>query len=77
MQRLQRSREVIEERSAADRVRKCVNRRDEEVEGDAPIRQDGEVGEGFADFVAAALGFMCAGPTDDEESGRKGVDGLR
>lgn len=45
MQRLQWSREGIEQRPAANRIRERVYRRDEEVKGNAPVRQDGEVGE--------------------------------
>lgn len=76
MQRLQRSRERLEERSTANRIREGVYRRDEEVKGDAPIRQDGEVGKRPLDCVATALGFVGTSPTDNEESSSKSVDGL-
>lgn len=51
-------------------------RRDEEIKGDAPICQDGEVGKGSLDIVATALGFVGTSPTDNEESSSESVDRL-
>lgn len=76
MQRLQRSRESLEERSTADRIREGVYRRDEEIECDAPICQDGEVGKRSFGCLATALGFVGTSPTDNEESSSESVGRL-
>ena len=50
---------------------------DEEVKGEAPVAEDGEVGKGLFDGVAAAFGGgVSAGVADDEEADDKGVEAL-
>ena len=49
---------------------------DEVVEGEAPEGEDGEVGERFADGVAAAEVIVRACPADNEEAGGEDVDAL-
>lgn len=49
---------------------------DEVVEGEAPVCEDGEVGEGFGGGGAAAEGGVGAEPGDAEEEGDEGVEAL-
>lgn len=76
VQGLQRARQAVEQRAAGEGVGEGVQRGGEEVEGEAPVGEDGEVGEGLADDEAAAEGGVGAGPADDEEEGGEGVDAL-
>jgi hypothetical protein len=58
------------------RVGQRVRRRYQRVEGDPPVREHGEVGEGGARRGAPAGGGVGALVADVEEEGREGVDGL-
>lgn len=73
MKRLQRSRKTIKQRSASDGIRDGVQRRDGEVEGDAPVCQDGEVAKRPLHVPAPAEFLVRTLPADDEESRNEGV----
>jgi len=72
---LERAREAVEEGSGRQRVGEGVEGGDDEVEGEAPVGENGEVGEFVADGGAA--GVACAGLADDEEAGDEDVEALR
>lgn len=61
VQGLQGAREAREERDAVARVAERVDGGGEEVEGQAPVGQDGEVGEGEGGGSAAAVVGLDAG----------------
>ena len=58
----QRLRQAVEQRPAGQGVGAGVDRSGEEVEGEAPVGEDGEVGKGAAGGLAAALGRVGAVP---------------
>lgn len=72
MRSLQRPRPAPEPRLARPRVRKGVQGREEEVEGQAPVGQVREVGEGLARGDGEAVGVV---PGEDGRDGGEGVEG--
>lgn len=67
VQRLQRAREVREEGGAVARVGEGVEGGEEEVECQAPVGEDCEVGEGEGGGFGAAVGGLDAGEDEVEE----------
>lgn len=76
VQGLQRARERGEQRAAGAGVGEGVQGGDGEVEAQAPECEDGEVGKGLDDLVAAAVLVAGAGPADDEEAASEDEDAL-
>lgn len=73
MEGLQRAGKGVEEGNAGACVGEGVDGGDEEVEGEAPVGEYGEVGEGLADVDKAACGLVGGFPADVEERGEEGV----
>jgi hypothetical protein len=74
---LEGPREAVEERAAGGSVGEGVDGGDEEVEGDAPVCEYGEVAELGAGGGAAAEGLVGAVPAEDEDFDDESVETLR
>ena len=68
MKRLQGPRKTIEQRSASNGIRDGVQRRDGEIEGDAPVCENGEVTKRPLHVPTSAEVVVRTLPADDEES---------
>lgn len=73
MQQAKDTRAAVEQDGAArPRIAGCVEGRDEEVEGQAPVGQPGEVAEGLADGAGVIVGAV---PGPDDDDGGEDVEG--
>ena len=76
MQRLQGPRESVQERRPGGCVREGMDGRDEEIKGQAPVGEDGEVAEIIAGLGAAAQLLVTAVPSDLEQQDEENVQRL-
>lgn len=73
MQGAQRTRQSVEEHGAPCACVTCgMDRRDEIIEAQTPVREPGEVAEALANRVGVAVGAV---PAPDEKDGDEDVEG--